>query len=70
MAELGFPAASATIVAQRTWVNEHTAVFQAWNDSIVESIALARQSPDVGLRVGRGAHRCQPDGDAREKAAT
>ena len=22
------------------------------------------------LRVGRGAHRCQPDGDAREKAAT
>ena len=51
VAELGFPAASATMVAQRSWVSEHTAVFQAWNDSIVESIALARQSPDVGLPV-------------------
>src|SRR5437667_2776070 len=32
IAELGFPAASATIVAQRSWINDHPAAFQAWND--------------------------------------
>ncbi|HEV7666652.1 MAG TPA: ABC transporter substrate-binding protein [Chloroflexota bacterium] len=49
IAQLGFPAASATIVAQRSWVNEHKDLFQAWNDAVVESIALAKQNPDLGL---------------------
>jgi NitT/TauT family transport system substrate-binding protein len=51
VSELGFPAASATIVAQRAWINEHKAAFQAWNDSIVEAIGLAKRNPAVGLPV-------------------
>jgi sulfonate transport system substrate-binding protein len=51
VAELHFPAAAAVIVAQRSWVNEHRAVFQAWNDAVVESIALAKARPDVGVPV-------------------
>lgn len=51
VAELHFPAAAAVIVAQRSWVNEHKDVFQAWNDAVVESIALAKAKPEVGLPV-------------------
>jgi NitT/TauT family transport system substrate-binding protein len=49
IAELGFPAASATIVAQRSWVNEHKEAFQAWNDSVVEAIGLAKADPTLGV---------------------
>jgi NitT/TauT family transport system substrate-binding protein len=49
IAELGFPAASATIVAQRSWVNEHKDAFQAWNDSVVEAIGLAKADPTLGV---------------------
>jgi NitT/TauT family transport system substrate-binding protein len=49
VADLGMPTANSTIVAQRAWVNEHKDVFQAWNDSIVEAIALAKANRDVGL---------------------
>lgn len=49
IAELNFPAASATIVAQRSWINDHPAAFQAWNDSIVEAIAVAKAQPELGL---------------------
>jgi len=51
VSELGFPSANATIVAQRVWINQHKDVFQAWNDSIVEAIGLAKQKPDVGRPV-------------------
>jgi NitT/TauT family transport system substrate-binding protein len=51
IAELHFPAAAAVIVAQRSWVNEHKDVFQAWNDALVESIALAKAKPEVGIPV-------------------
>jgi NitT/TauT family transport system substrate-binding protein len=49
--ELRFPAAAAVITAQRSWVNEHKDAFQAWNDSLVESIALAKAKPEVGVPV-------------------
>jgi ABC-type nitrate/sulfonate/bicarbonate transport system substrate-binding protein len=49
VSELGFPSANATIVAQRGWIKAHQEVFQAWNDSVVEAIALAKQKPEVGL---------------------
>jgi NitT/TauT family transport system substrate-binding protein len=51
IADLGIPTANATIVAQRSWINQHRDVFQAWNDSIVEAIALAKAKPEVGLPV-------------------
>ena len=51
VADLGLPFANATIVAQRSWINDHKDAFQAWNDSIVESIALAKSKPEVGLPV-------------------
>jgi NitT/TauT family transport system substrate-binding protein len=51
IADLGIPTANATIVAQRSWINDHKDLFQAWNDSIVEAIALARAHPEVGLPV-------------------
>jgi NitT/TauT family transport system substrate-binding protein len=51
IADLGIPTANATIVAQRAWINEHREVFQAWNDSIVEAIALAKAHPEVGVPV-------------------
>jgi NitT/TauT family transport system substrate-binding protein len=51
VADLGIPTAGATIVAQRSWVNDHRALFQAWNDSIVEAIALAKARPDVGVPI-------------------
>jgi NitT/TauT family transport system substrate-binding protein len=51
VADLGFPSANATIVAQRVWTTQHRDVFQAWNDSIVEAIGLAKQKPDVGRPV-------------------
>jgi NitT/TauT family transport system substrate-binding protein len=49
VSELGFASANATIVAQRSWVSQHRDLFQAWNDSIVEAIALAKRNPEVGL---------------------
>src|SRR5258707_15670262 len=45
IAELRFPAASATIVAQRSWVLDHKEAFQAWNDSVVEATGLANRGP-------------------------
>src|ERR1051326_5225008 len=51
IADLGIPTANATIVAQRSWINQHRDLFQAWNDSIVEAIALAKAKPEVGLPV-------------------
>jgi NitT/TauT family transport system substrate-binding protein len=51
VAQLGFPSASAAIVAQRSWVDSHKDLFQAWNDSVVESITLAKQNPAIGLPV-------------------
>jgi NitT/TauT family transport system substrate-binding protein len=51
IADLGIPTANATIVAQRTWINSHPELFQAWNDSIVEAIALAKAHPEVGVPV-------------------
>jgi NitT/TauT family transport system substrate-binding protein len=51
VADLGIPTANATIVAQRSWITKNKEVFQAWNDSIVESIALAKAKPEVGLPV-------------------
>ena len=51
IADLHFPAAAAVIVAQRNWVNDHKDLFQAWNDAIVESIALAKAKPEVGVPV-------------------
>jgi len=51
VSELGFPSANATIVAQRAWINQNRDVFQAWNDSIVEAIGLAKQKPETGLPV-------------------
>jgi hypothetical protein len=51
IAALNFPAAAAVIVAQRPWVNDHRDLFQAWNDSVVESIALAKKDPSVGVPV-------------------
>jgi NitT/TauT family transport system substrate-binding protein len=51
IAELRFPAAAAIIVAQRSWVSDHKEAFQAWNDSLVESLALAKAKPEVGLPV-------------------
>ena len=51
VADLGLPFANATIVAQRSWVNDHKDAFQAWNDSIVEAIGLAKSRPEVGLPV-------------------
>ena len=51
IAELRFPAAAAVIVAQRSWVNEHKDLFQAWNDAVVESIALAKAKPEIGVPV-------------------
>jgi NitT/TauT family transport system substrate-binding protein len=49
IADLGIPTANATIVAQREWVNQHKEVFQAYNDSVVEAIALAKAKPEIGL---------------------
>jgi ABC-type nitrate/sulfonate/bicarbonate transport system substrate-binding protein len=49
IADLGFPSATATIVAKRAWVNEHKDAFQAWTDSLVEAIALLKRDPAVGL---------------------
>ena len=51
VADLGIPTANATIVAQRSWISQHADLFQAWNDSIVEAIALAKAKPEVGLPV-------------------
>jgi NitT/TauT family transport system substrate-binding protein len=51
VADLGIPTANATIVAQRSWINQHRELFQAWNDSIVEAIALAKARPEVGVPV-------------------
>ncbi len=51
IADLEIPTANATIVAQRSWINQHRDVFQAWNDSVVEAIALAKAKPEVGLPV-------------------
>ncbi|HEY2594788.1 MAG TPA: ABC transporter substrate-binding protein [Chloroflexota bacterium] len=51
VADLGIPTAGATIVGQRSWVNSHKDQFQAWNDSIVEAIALAKARPDLGVPV-------------------
>jgi NitT/TauT family transport system substrate-binding protein len=51
IAALGFPAAAAVIVSQRGWVNEHRDLFQAWNDAVVESIALAKADPSLGVPV-------------------
>ena len=51
VADLGIPVANATIVAQRSWINDHKDVFQAWNDSIVEAIGLAKSQPEVGVPV-------------------
>jgi ABC-type nitrate/sulfonate/bicarbonate transport system substrate-binding protein len=49
VSELGFPSANATIVTQRVWLKDHRDVFQAWNDSIVEAISVAKQQPEIGL---------------------
>ena len=51
IADLGIPTANATIVAQRSWINQHKDLFQAWNDSVVEAIALAKAKPEVGIPV-------------------
>jgi NitT/TauT family transport system substrate-binding protein len=51
VADLGIPTANATIVAQRSWVSQHPDLYQAWNDSLVEAIALAKAKPEVGLPV-------------------
>lgn len=51
VADVSGPTANATIVAQRAWVDQHNDVFQAWNDSIVEAIALAKSNKAVGLPV-------------------
>jgi NitT/TauT family transport system substrate-binding protein len=51
VADLGQPTANATIVAQRSWVNDHKDLFQAWNDSIVEAISLAKAKPEIGVPV-------------------
>jgi NitT/TauT family transport system substrate-binding protein len=66
ISELGFPAASATIVAQRSWVNEHQAAFQAWNDSVVEAIALAKRNPAVGVPVMKTFLQSEDDELMRE----
>ena len=66
VSELGFPAASATIVAQRAWINEHQAAFQAWNDSIVEAIGLAKRNPAVGLPVMKKFLQSEDDELMRE----
>jgi len=51
IADLEIPTANATIVAQRSWINQHRDVFQAWNDSVVEASGLAKAKPEVGLPV-------------------
>ncbi|MCA1647740.1 MAG: ABC transporter substrate-binding protein [Chloroflexi bacterium] len=51
VADLGIPTANATIVAQRSWIEQNREVFQAWNDSVVEAIALAKAKPEVGVPV-------------------
>lgn len=51
VADVSGPTANATIVAQRSWIDQHKDVFQAWNDSIVEAIALAKANKAVGLPV-------------------
>jgi ABC-type nitrate/sulfonate/bicarbonate transport system substrate-binding protein len=51
VADLGIPTANATIVAQRSWVESNRETFQAFNDSIVEAIALAKAKPEVGVPV-------------------
>jgi NitT/TauT family transport system substrate-binding protein len=66
IAELGFPAASATIVAQRSWINDHPGAFQAWNDSIVESIGLAKRNPAVGLPLMKKFLQSEDDDLMRE----
>src|SRR5258708_30823600 len=66
VAELGFPAASATIVAQRSWINDHPAAFQAWNDSIVEAIGLAKRNPTVGVAVMKAFLQSEDDDLMRE----
>jgi len=66
IAELGFPAASATIVAQRSWINDHPAAFQAWNDSIVEAIGLAKRNPTIGLPVMKKFLQSEDDDLMRE----
>ncbi len=66
VAELGFPAASATIVAQRAWINDHQAAFQAWNDSIVEAIGLAKRNPAVGVPVMKKFLQSEDDELMRE----
>jgi NitT/TauT family transport system substrate-binding protein len=66
IAELGFPAASATIVAQRSWINDHPAAFQGWNDSIVEAIGLAKRNPAVGLPLMKKFLQSEDDDLMRE----
>ncbi len=66
IAELGFPAASASIVAQRTWVNEHRELFQSWNDSIVEAITLAKRNPADGLPAVKRLLQSEDDQLMRE----
>jgi len=43
IAELGLPAATAAIAAQRPWVNGHRDATQRYMDAIVEAIALERK---------------------------
>jgi NitT/TauT family transport system substrate-binding protein len=66
IAELGFPAASATIVAQRSWVVDHREAFQAWNDSVVEAIGVAKRDPGVGLPIMKKFLQSEDDDLMRE----